>query len=343
MHALKRLKSANRFINLYSSAANSRRLLPPPAAAAKIGRIKRRKKVRQPLKNVVRLTCESAAEGGVCDVYVIGSVHDCPRSWAEVKAVIQFVKPEAVFLELCTSRRHILTPDKKIPTLQDMVHMWKKNESIYSILFKRTTAKRFREYNNVVTAGDFRAAYNEATKYGAKVILGDRPIEITHLRHWANTSIWPIFLLYTIGTNVFLPEDLSKKAAEAQKTGKLDADLVKQLICEATKQDPIGSKIIIDERDQYMSFTLLEAARQHKSVVAVVGMAHVPGIQNYWKQHVEVEQLLNVPLRKKMLRIATRVAQVACLYGTYLYFDELRQGWIQFVEALPKFPKDRVD
>ena len=80
MHALKRLKSANRFINLYSSAANSRRLLPPPAAAAKIGRIKRRKKVRQPLKNVVRLTCESAAEGGVCDVYVIGSVHDCPVS-----------------------------------------------------------------------------------------------------------------------------------------------------------------------------------------------------------------------------------------------------------------------
>ncbi|XP_047939112.1 uncharacterized protein LOC125186723 [Salvia hispanica] len=102
-----------------------------------------------------------------------------------------------------------------------------------------------------------------------------------------------------------------------------------------------------------MSFTLLEAARQHKSVVAVVGKAHVPGIQNNWKQHVEVkdsvpfanylvEQLLNIPLRKNMLRIATRVAQVVCLYGTYLYFDELRQGWIQFVEALPN-PKDRVD
>ena len=57
----------------------------------------------------------------------------------------------------------------------------------------------------------------------------------------------------------------------------------------------------------------------------------------------QLEPLLNVPLRTKMLRIAARVAQVACLYGTYLYFDELKQGWIQFVEALPKVPKNRVD
>ncbi|XP_047974293.1 traB domain-containing protein-like isoform X2 [Salvia hispanica] len=259
---------------------------------------------------------------------MIGSDHESPKSWAEIKAVIQFVKPEAVFfLELCASRRHILTHDKiEMPTLQDMVHMWEKYESLYSILFKRYVAQLFIKYKyEHVPGGDFLTAYIEATKYGAKVILGDRPVEITTLRHWANTSLWQTYMKYK-RPHMMLPEDLAKKVKEAQKTGKVDADTVKQVICEMTKQDPIGSKIIIHERDQYMSFKLLEVARQHKSVVAVVGRGHVPGIQNNWKQHVEVEQLLNVPLRKKMLRIATRVAQVACLYGTYLYFDELKQG-----------------
>ncbi|XP_047974647.1 uncharacterized protein LOC125216904 [Salvia hispanica] len=315
MYGLNRLKSANRLRNLYFSASNSRRLLSSPAAAAEIDRIsddhnnyerKRRKKVPQPLENVVTLTCESAAEGGVCDVYVVGSDHKSP----------------ALFVELCPSRRHILTHDEvEMPTLQDMVHMWKKNESLYSILFKRYVAKLFIEYEHV-PGGDFRTAYIEATKYGANVILGDRPVEITTLRHWANTSLWQIYLQHTRPDYVMLPEDLAEKVEEAQKTGKVDADLVKQVICVMTKLDPIGSKIDIHERDQYMSFKLLEAARQHKSVVAVVGRLHVPGIKNNWK-HVEVEQLLKVPLRKKMFRIVIRVAQVACLYGSYLCFDEL--------------------
>ena len=64
-------------------------IVSSPAAAAKIGQIsdrhnnyerKRRKKVPQPLENVVTLTCESAAEGGVCDVYVVGSDHKSPVS-----------------------------------------------------------------------------------------------------------------------------------------------------------------------------------------------------------------------------------------------------------------------
>ncbi|XP_047967369.1 uncharacterized protein LOC125211557 [Salvia hispanica] len=154
-----------------------------------------------------------------------------------------------------------------------MVHMWKKNEGLYSILCKWYVAKR--PYNRV-PGEDFRTAYIEATKYGAKVILGDRPEEVTTLRYWANTSLWQIYLQHTTPDYIFLPEDLAEKVEESRRTGKVDADTVKQVICELTKQDPIGSKIQIDERDQYMSFKLLEAARQHKSVVAVVGRAHVP-------------------------------------------------------------------
>ncbi|KAL1565792.1 traB domain-containing protein-like isoform X2 [Salvia divinorum] len=104
MYGANRLNSANRLVALYTAAANSRRLLSSTAATVETGRIvdlrnkyerKLRKKV--PLENVVTLTCESAADGGACDVCVIGSDHKSPKSWAEVKAVMQYVKPEALF------------------------------------------------------------------------------------------------------------------------------------------------------------------------------------------------------------------------------------------------------
>jgi pheromone shutdown protein TraB len=37
-----------------------------------------------------------------------------------------------------------------------------------------------------------------------------------------------------------------------------------------------------------MSRKLWDAAREHSSVVAVVGQEHLPGIKRYWAQPIEV-------------------------------------------------------
>lgn len=39
---------------------------------------------------------------------------------------------------------------------------------------------------------------------------------------------------------------------------------------------------------RYMSSTLLNVAREHSSVVAVVGKGHLVGIKKNWKQPIEV-------------------------------------------------------
>ncbi|KAF3493912.1 hypothetical protein DY000_02058211 [Brassica cretica] len=61
-------------------------------------------------KSVVILTCESNGESGSCDVYLIGTAHVSKESCREVKEIIRFLKPEAVFVELCSSRVSILQP-----------------------------------------------------------------------------------------------------------------------------------------------------------------------------------------------------------------------------------------
>lgn len=39
---------------------------------------------------------------------------------------------------------------------------------------------------------------------------------------------------------------------------------------------------------RYMSYTLLMVASDKRSVVAVVGLAHLEGIKKYWKQPIKV-------------------------------------------------------
>ncbi|KAJ4905642.1 Uncharacterized protein Rs2_09300 [Raphanus sativus] len=58
----------------------------------------------------VRVHKGKAGLGGSCDVCLIGTVHASKESCREVQAVISILKPEAVFVELCSSPLSILKP-----------------------------------------------------------------------------------------------------------------------------------------------------------------------------------------------------------------------------------------
>ncbi|KAK8486455.1 hypothetical protein V6N11_045117 [Hibiscus sabdariffa] len=153
------------------------------------------------------------------------------ESCREVEAVISYLKPQVVFLELCSSRVGAFNTrnlkDLKVPSVVEMVEMWGKNHNLFAILYIRHLAKIARLLE-VVSGSEFRVAYEEARKYGANVILGDRP---NHLKD-------------------------------------MDGD-DKQTLQEMKENFPTLFETLIDERDQYMSSTLLSVARKHSSVVAV--------------------------------------------------------------------------
>ncbi|GER48218.1 TraB family protein [Striga asiatica] len=225
-------------------------------------------------RSAVMLTCESAAANGVCDVYLVGTAHVSAESCREVEAVIDFLKPEVVFLELCAGRVAVLTPQ---------------NLKVASKL-------------EVFPGAEFRVAYEEAMKYGGKVILGDRPVHITLRRTWAKMPLWhKTKLLYSLMFQaVFLPdpEVLSKALKEMD-----DVDMLTLVIQEMSKQFPTLMETLVRERDQYMSAKLLKIASEHNSVVAVVGKGHLPGIKNNWKQPVDMKEILSIPTRKNTITL----------------------------------------
>ncbi|KAJ4981168.1 hypothetical protein NE237_032005 [Protea cynaroides] len=276
-------------------------------------------------KGVVMLECESSAEGGSCDVYVVGTAHVSRESCREVQAIIGYMKPQVVFLELCSNQVAILTPQNlQVPTMKEMVDMWKKkNMNTFGILYSWFLAKVANKLE-VFPGSEFRVAFEEAMQYGGKVILGDRPVHITVRRTWGKTSLWhkAKFLYSILFQAVFLPspEELNKMLKEMD-----DVDMLTLVIQDMSKAFPTLMETLVYERDLYMSSTLLRVASEHTSVVAVVGKGHLQGIKQHWKQHVDVKDLLEIPARKstvsdmKILKfLGVAVAGAAIISGVYL-------------------------
>ncbi|KAL3624679.1 hypothetical protein CASFOL_031347 [Castilleja foliolosa] len=227
------------------------------------------------------------------------------ESCNEVQAVIEFLKPQVVFLELCAGRLAVLTPkDFKVPTVGEMMGMWKENQNPFGILYSWFLAKVATRLE-VFPGAEFRVGYEEAMKYGGKVILGDRPVQY------------------------HIEENMGKNASLAQDKTVLkemdNVDMVTLVIQEMSKQFPTLMETLVHERDQYMSAKLLEIASEHNSVVAVVGKGHLSGIKKNWKQPVDLKEILTIPSRKKTITvrnllstIGVTVAGIAIVSGLYL-------------------------
>ncbi|XP_028808378.1 traB domain-containing protein [Neltuma alba] len=275
-------------------------------------------------RNVIVLTCESSAEDAVCDVYLVGTAHVSQESCREVQAIINFLKPQVVFLELCSSRVSVLTPQNlKVPAMGEMIAMLKKKHNIFGVLYSWFLAKVASKLE-VFPGSEFRVAYEEAIKYGGRVILGDRPVQITIWRTWRKMPLWhKTKLLYSlIFQAIFLPspDDLNKMLKEID-----DIDMLTLVIQEMSKEFPTLMETLVHERDQYMSSSLLKVARENSSVVAVVGKGHLQGIKKHWKQPIMVKDLMTIPLSEPSLSavkiissVGVAVAGAAIVAGIYL-------------------------
>ncbi|KAK9664179.1 hypothetical protein RND81_14G023800 [Saponaria officinalis] len=273
------------------------------------------------MRNVVVLSCENV-DGDTCNVYLVGTAHVSQESCREVKAVISFLKPQVVFLELCSNRASILTHmDLKVPTFSEMIDMWKKNQNALGIIYSWFLAK-VAEKLEVLPGSEFRVAFEEAMKCGSKVILGDRPVNVTLRRTWGKMPLWhKTKLVYSLlFQGVFLPnpEELDKMLKEMN-----DVDMLTLVIQEMSKEFPTLMETLVNERDKYMSSALFRIASEHTSIVAVVGKGHLQGIKRNWKQPIEVNELLEMPSRSRLSVVkvlstaGVAVAGAAIVYGFF--------------------------
>lgn len=240
-------------------------------------------------------------------VYVVGTAHFSLESQKEVIDLIRNVKPNFVVLELCHSRTNILKLDEetilqeaKDMNLTKMMEVIKKTSVIHGILQSlliRIYAKVTEELG-MAPGGEFRVAYKEALKIpGCKLVLGDMPVDLTLSRGFSSL---PWYRKLKLGWMLFSTDaKLTKEDIEEMKK----SDILDALLKEFGSSFPEFKRVLIDERDMYLTYSLRKAGEPLPNesaaggfvgakVVGVVGLGHLNGIKNNWNKDFNIDHLL---------------------------------------------------
>ena len=225
------------------------------------------------------------------EITLIGTAHVSQESTDLVEEVIKEEKPETVCVELCQSRFQSMTQKKKWQNT-DLIKVIREKKAFLLLLNLMLAyfQKKIGQKLGVKPGAEILRAIETAQEVGAEVSLADRDIRTTLSRAWRLMGLWTKLKL-------FVQAILSMGEIDAIEEEDIEAmkkkDILETLLSEIGKSLPEIRRVLIDERDQYLTHKIRTAPG--KKIVAVVGAGHVPGILNNWGREVDMAMLEAMP------------------------------------------------
>ena len=233
------------------------------------------------------------------EITLVGTAHVSKESADLVSQVIEETKPDTVCVELCQSRYDSLTQKKKWENT-DLLKVIKEKKAflLLSNLLLASFQRKIGQKLGIRPGEEILQAIRSAEAAGAVVHLADRDIRITLSRTWRLMSFWKkVRLLTEVLSSVWEVDEITQEQIEEMKK----KDVLDALLSEIGEVLPEVRRILIDERDQYLSTKIRHAPGNR--IVAVVGAGHVPGILSSWNQEVDLAALEQLPPKGKLVKI----------------------------------------
>jgi pheromone shutdown-related protein TraB len=246
--------------------------------------------------------------------HIIGTAHISQRSVDEVRAVIAEVRPDVVCVELDRARHDTLIKANAFRDL-DVFKVIREGRTLYLLahLALASYQRRLGTRLGVKPGAELLAAVEAAVAAGIPVELIDRDINITLKRTWRNLGVWKRSMLLA---SLVVGFDRDDKAKSGPSNGEPDGSITAQTIEDLKEPKALSEMLselgravpeikapLIDERDQYLASKLADAGAGRRTVVAVVGAAHVPGIQANLGMPIDRSVLERVPPPSLVWRI----------------------------------------
>ncbi len=233
-------------------------------------------------------------------IVLIGTAHVSEKSVAEVKAAIRNLKPDIVAVELCRGRYNSLkgnVQEDQVP-IKEILSEGKINYYLIHWLLAYVQ-KKIGDDMGVKPGAEMVSAIEEAESIGAKVALIDRDIQVTLQRFWGKMKF--LEKIKMVGSLLGGLIGIGG-GAEIDIDQITETDVVTALVNELRGFAPTAAEVLIDERDAYLAGSLVNvAAGGNKTVVAVIGAGHKPGVTKYLKNPKTIpslSSLMEIPKKR---------------------------------------------
>lgn len=238
-------------------------------------------------------------EVGDKTIYLVGTAHISQKSVELAEEMIRTIKPDSVAVELCNSRYESLkNPDRWKNT--DIISVIKEGKA-YVLLAQIMIAgfqKKLGDQLKVKPGAEMLRSAKVAEEVGANIVLADREVKTTLKRTWSNLGLWGMCkLVFTMFQGLLL----DKKIDEAEIERLKSSDALEEMMAEFSKALPGVRTALIDERDSYLAEKIKHSPG--KTVVAVIGAGHIPGIKREIFKEIDLSKLEVIPPKKIIWRV----------------------------------------
>ncbi len=214
-----------------------------------------------------------------CQITLVGTAHVSHKSVELVEAKVAEGGYDCIAVELCPPRYKNLTNND-----------WWKNLDIYQVLKQgrgnlllinlamSAYQRRLADKVGIEPGREMSRAIELAQENDLPLEVVDRDISTTLSRMYHRVTFWQKMKLFTsLIASIFVGEEVTEDQIEGLKEG----DMLHSMLEEFGEVLPSVKTVLIDERDIYMVgklAALTEGSDAPKSILAMVGAGHLPGM-----------------------------------------------------------------
>ncbi len=255
------------------------------------------------------------------EIILVGTAHISKESILLVEKTIDEEKPDIVGVELDKERMQQLLSGQKWgeTSIVEIIKTGKTYLFLLNVLLSNMQ-KQLGQHVGVQPGAEMLIALKKASTEKIPVQLLDRDVRITLKRAFDSMSlIEKMKLGGSLLAGFFgFGEKIDAKKIEELK----QEDMINKLMKELGKQMPSMKKVLVDERDDYISEMIKQSPG--KKIVAIVGAGHLDGIIENIKKNkkINLKEITSLPKKRNYLKIIKWGIPIIFIlfFGYLLYF-----------------------
>lgn len=243
------------------------------------------------------------------EIYLLGTAHVSRRSVEEVRRTIDEIRPDTVAVELDRTRYETLVDESRFGRIDLFAILAAGRAGLYlsSLLFAGFQ-KRIGDRLGVRPGAEMLAAVEATERIGATVVFADRDVQVTLMRCYRSLGfVDKAQVLFVLLMLPFAAGDVDEEEVERLKKRETIGDVMTAF----AEQLPSLKTPLIDERDRYLAASIVKSPGRR--VVAVVGAAHVPGVESRLDDDTDTSALDVIPPPSERVQILRGIFPVFAL------------------------------